>query len=101
LGPQPRSYHEELIHENEAMKKMGYQPYSTENKGSKYSFNPWVGLAPYFDNLTGSELPTNLVEKARKEEIDFMLDWQVWEDGLAMLAGDRKRPPWRQMGGRE
>jgi hypothetical protein len=51
---------EELMHESEALSK--------------------VGQAQYFDNLSGSALPPRLVEKARKEEIDFMVDWEVWEE---------------------
>ena len=32
------------------------------------------------DNLSGVILSANLVKKARQEEIDSMLDWQVWEE---------------------
>ena len=39
-----------------------------------------VAMSKYFDNLSGAPLPPKLVEKARKEEIDFMVDWQVWEE---------------------
>jgi hypothetical protein len=52
--------YEELMHESEALDKIGQEQ--------------------YFDNLSGSALPPRLVEKARKEEIDFMLDWEVWEE---------------------
>ena len=34
----------------------------------------------YQDNLSGEALPPHLVRAARREEIDFMLDWQVWEE---------------------
>ena len=34
----------------------------------------------YRDNLSGEILSPDLVATARKEEIDFMLDWQVWEE---------------------
>lgn len=32
------------------------------------------------DNLSGEALPAHLVRYARREEIDFMLEWQVWEE---------------------
>jgi hypothetical protein len=56
----PDACYEELMHESEALGKIGQEQ--------------------YFDNLSGSALPPRLVEKARKEEIDFMLDWEVWEE---------------------
>ena len=37
------------------------------------------GVAVY-DELTGEELAPALVRAARKEEVDFMLDWDVWEE---------------------
>jgi len=33
-----------------------------------------------YDNITGEILDPELVKKARMEEIEFMLDWQVWEE---------------------
>jgi hypothetical protein len=32
------------------------------------------------DNLTGEVLPPRVVEEARREEIQFMENWEVWED---------------------
>lgn len=32
------------------------------------------------DNLTGEVLPPRLVEEARREEITFIENWEVWED---------------------
>ena len=52
--------HKELMHESDALGKIGEQQ--------------------YFDNLSGTALPPRLVETARKEEIDFMVDWEVWEE---------------------
>jgi hypothetical protein len=40
----------------------------------------------YYDNLTGAELPPILVGKARQEEIDFMIDWAVWEEVATSLC---------------
>ena len=34
----------------------------------------------FWDELTGEELPASLTRAARKEELDFMADWEVWED---------------------
>ena len=33
----------------------------------------------YWDAVTNEELPLGLTRAARKEELDFMKDWQVWE----------------------
>ena len=33
----------------------------------------------YRDTVTGDELPPKLVCEARREEIDFMEDWKVWD----------------------
>lgn len=59
--------YEELEHEQDALKKTGGQQFE-RNTGTVY------------DELTGEPLPSDLVEKARKEEIDFMLEWEVWEE---------------------
>ena len=56
----PDARYEELRHESEALGK--------------------IGQDQYFDDISGSALPPRLVEKARKEEIDFMIDWEVWEE---------------------
>jgi hypothetical protein len=56
----PDARYEELMHESEALSR--------------------IGQKQYFDNLSGVALPPKLVEKARKEEIDFMIDWAVWEE---------------------
>jgi hypothetical protein len=32
-----------------------------------------------YDEITGATLPPDLVKKARAEEVDFMLEWGVWE----------------------
>jgi hypothetical protein len=32
-----------------------------------------------YDEITGAELPPDLVRQARAEEVKFMLDWGVWE----------------------
>ena len=32
-----------------------------------------------YDEITGAELPAELVRQARAEEVKFMLDWGVWE----------------------
>ena len=37
-------------------------------------------VSPYRDNISGGILPTDLIQQARKEEIDFMLDWVVCEE---------------------
>ena len=49
--------YEELEHETEALAKL-----------------------KYYDNLSGAVLPPKLVSKARREEIDVMVDWKVWEE---------------------
>ena len=46
------------------------------------------------DNLTGEVLPPRLVEEARREEITFMENWEVWEDVSTdeCMARTGKRP---------
>ena len=46
------------------------------------------------DNLTGEVLPPRLVEEARREEIEFMENWEVWEDVPVeeCMAKTGKRP---------
>ena len=34
------------------------------------------------DDVSGESIPAELVAKARREEIDFMESWKVWESGL-------------------
>ena len=63
---------EKLEHEQDALKKTVYQPYPIQWEAT--------GENQVYDELTGEPLPMNLVEKARKEEIDFMLDWRVWDE---------------------
>ena len=58
---------EKLEHEQNALKKIVYQPYPAQWKTT--------GENQIYDELTGEPLPMNLVKKARKEEIDFMLNW--------------------------
>ena len=57
---------EQLAHENETMEKWT-------------CVNGQLEQAMYRDNLTGDVLPMKLVEAARKEELEFMDDWHVWD----------------------
>ena len=54
----------------------------------------------YWDEITGEQLPEDLTQAARLEELEFMNDWHVWDvvPLFALLASYRKRPSWRQMG---
>ena len=38
------------------------------------------GDGDYWDENTGEQLPTKLVETSRGEELEFMKKWQVWEE---------------------
>ena len=53
---------ERLAHDNEALARWG----PDEER--------------FWDNISGEELPAEKVREARREEIDFMLDWEVWEE---------------------
>ena len=55
---------ERLAHENEALAQWG----------------PDEGAQRFCDNISGEELPAEKVCEARREEIDFMLEWDVWEE---------------------
>ena len=33
----------------------------------------------YYDEVAGRRLPPDLVRAARREEVNFMLDWKTWE----------------------
>ena len=41
---------------------------------------PLGAATGYWGAITGEPLPANLAKAARAEEIEFMLDWQVWEE---------------------
>ena len=34
----------------------------------------------FWDEISGEQLPADLVQKARQEEIEFMISWGVWTD---------------------
>jgi hypothetical protein len=72
---------EELEHERDALAKnwtcvRAPQVARALNNPDKFHAD---GQA-YYDNITGELLPPDLVLKARKEEIDFMLEWRVWDE---------------------
>jgi len=64
----PEMEYEELEHEDAGMSQWGQQ-------GVEYATGEH-----FYDNISGEPLPPELVRKARQEEIDFMMDWQVWEE---------------------
>ena len=47
----------------------------------------------YYDEVTGRRLPADLVRAARREEVNFMLDWKTWERVERAEALRRTRLP--------
>ena len=64
----PEEQDSEIGDENFELKKWQGKQGGTSSDGKRYR-----------DATTGEELPGNLVEAARAEEIAFMQSWQVWE----------------------
>ena len=71
----------ELLDEHDAMKRF------SEESGPEF-----------WDGISGKSLPPNLVKTARREELEFMDLWHVWDQVQTSLCWQRSgKPP---LGGR-
>lgn len=70
----------------------------TAMETADWARHAWTSTSEYWDANTGEPLPPDLARAARQEEIQFMLEWRVWDE--ATVAECRRRTGKGPLGGK-